>query len=103
MPLLHFIIVITHKGGICVRKNLIGERLKIARLIQKPSLSQKELIAKLQIYGVEVPDNAISRIESGTRPVTDIELVAFSRILNVSVVWLLGLDPGDHSNIIRFT
>lgn len=86
-----------------MRKNLIGERLKIARLIQKPSLSQKELIARLQVYGVEVPDNAISRIESGTRPVTDIELVAFAKILNVSVLWLLGMDPSDHSSIIRFT
>lgn len=86
-----------------MRKNLIGERLKIARLIQKPSLSQKELIAKLQLYGVEVPDNAISRIESGTRPVTDIELVALAKILNVSVPWLLGLDTLDSSNIIRFT
>jgi hypothetical protein len=35
--------------------------------------------------------SVISKFESRTRPVTDIELVAIADALDVSVLWLLGL------------
>lgn len=71
-------------------KNIIGDRLRLARLTKKPIVTQKDLLARLQTAGLMLPDSAISKIEAGTRPVTDIELVAISDVLSVSVLWLLG-------------
>ena len=67
--------------------NLIGSRVRFAR--QKLGMRQKELLAQLQIQGVDLNASGISKIEGQIRLVTDIELLAFSRILNVSVDWLL--------------
>ncbi len=73
-------------------KNLIGSRLRLARLMKKPIVRQKDLLARLEVKGLHLSDSAISKIESGNRSVTDIELVAFAEALNVSVMWLLGKD-----------
>ena len=73
-----------------MEKNLIGDRLRLCRLTRKPFVKQKDLLARLQVMNIELPDSAISKIEAGTRPVTDIELVAIAEALNVSVLWLLG-------------
>lgn len=43
----------------------------------------------LQIAGLDVDKNAIQRIESGKRFVTDIELKAIAKVLNVSYCDLL--------------
>ena len=70
------------------KKNLCGARVKQAR--KKMRLSQIDLAAKLQVEGVIVERDSISRIESGTRFVTDYELLLLSQILRVDVLWLLG-------------
>ena len=57
---------------------------------KKRHLSQKGLADTLQISGLDVDKNAIQRIEAGKRFVTDIELVFFSNILQVSFEELLG-------------
>ena len=49
-----------------------------------PKMSQRILADQLQIMGIDVDKNAIQRIESGQRFVTDIELLALSRIFKVS-------------------
>ena len=72
------------------RKNLCGSRVREAR--QKQRLSQSDLAARLQIENVIIERDSISRIEAGTRFVTDYEVVTLSRILNVSALWLLGLE-----------
>lgn len=71
-------------------KNIIGDRIRIARAIHKPPMNQTDLLARLQVYGLEITQPALSRMENGQRPVSDIELVALSEVLNVSVLWLLG-------------
>jgi transcriptional regulator with XRE-family HTH domain len=71
-------------------RNLIGERLKLARLKAKPKITQLDLLARLAVRGVELEKTAISKIEAKTRPVTDIELVAISDALGISVLWLIG-------------
>lgn len=43
----------------------------------------------MQLEGIEIDKNAIQRIESGKRFITDIELKVFARVLNVSVDVLL--------------
>lgn len=70
------------------KKNVSGERIREARI--KNKLSQAELAAKLQVSGVVIERDSISRIEIGTRFVADYELMVLSDILGVSVEWLLG-------------
>lgn len=72
------------------RKNLCGDRVKEARARRK--ITQEDLAARLQIEGVTMERDSISRIEIGTRFVTDYELVVLSRVLGVSMEWLTGQD-----------
>ena len=43
----------------------------------------------MQINGVIIERDSISRIEIGTRFVTDYELKVFSKVLKVETTWLL--------------
>ncbi len=70
-------------------KNICGARVKEAR--RKLKLSQENLAAKLQLEGVIIERDSVSRIEIGTRFVADYELVALCKILNVTPEYLLGL------------
>ena len=69
-------------------RNLVGARVTQARLAM--GMKQVELLAKLQLAGVDLSVPALSLLEGQKRPVTDIELVALADILHVSVDWLLG-------------
>lgn len=75
--------IYSYKG----KKNLCGNRIREARVIQR--ISQAELAAKLQVEGVILERDSISRIEIGTRFVTDYELKVFVKVLKVNVEWLL--------------
>ena len=55
-------------------------------------LSQTDLAARLQVAGVIIERDSVSRLESGTRFVADYEVVALATILKVSVGWLLGME-----------
>ena len=69
------------------RKNICGDRIREARL--KRRMSQSDLAARMQIEGIQIERDSISRIEIGTRFVPDYELPLFSKVLNGSVEWLL--------------
>lgn len=69
------------------KKNLCGNKIKEARRQKK--MSQSELAAKMQVEGIILERDSISRIEIGTRFVTDYELLIFSKILKVKIEWLL--------------
>ena len=71
------------------KKNISGIRIKEARL--KSGLSQAELAVQLQINGITIERDCISRIEIGTRFIPDYELPIYAKIFNVSVEWLLGI------------
>ena len=71
-------------------KNICGARVKEAR--KKAGLSQENLAAKLQLEGVIIERDSVSRIEIGTRFVADYELAALCKILNVTPAYLLGLE-----------
>lgn len=64
------------------KKNLIGTQLK--RLRRERKLSTRDLATKLQLKGIDIDRNVINRIENNKRYVTDIEIRAIARILNVS-------------------
>lgn len=73
------------------KKNISGDRIREARVIQR--LSQSDLAARLQIEGVTLERDSISRIEVGTRFVSDYELKIFAKVLNVNIEWLLDETP----------
>lgn len=70
------------------RRNLSGERVRLARVGGR--YSQQELAAKVQVLGVVLEQDAISRIENGARMVQDFELKAIADALGVTADWLLG-------------
>lgn len=69
-------------------RNIIGARVTQARKAQ--GMKQVELLAKLQLAGVDMSVPALSLLEGQKRMASDIELNALADILNVSVDWLLG-------------
>lgn len=69
-------------------KNISGERIREARL--KHRWSQADLAKKLQLAGINIERDSISRIEIGTRFVTDYEIKVLSEIFGVTAMWLLG-------------
>ena len=68
--------------------NIIGPKIKKARV--EAGMSQKELSEKLELMAVYTCRGSISRIENGKRAITDIEIDAISKILNVSLDFLFG-------------
>lgn len=72
------------------KRNICGERIREARLHRR--LSQTELCKLLQLHGVMVERDVISRMENGSRIVTDFEAVSVAEALEVPVQWLLGKD-----------
>ena len=69
------------------RNNICGKNIYKYR--KELQISQRQLADNLQLVGLDVDKNAIQRIESGQRFVTDIELVALSKVFNESVDELL--------------
>lgn len=75
------------------KKNICGNRIREARF--KRRLTQADLAAQMQINGVIIERDSISRIEIGTRFVTDYELKIFSKVLKVELTWLLSVDAEE--------
>lgn len=69
--------------------NISGQRIKAFREALPESPSQKVFSDMLQIEGLDLDKNAIQRIESGKRFVTDIELKVIAKVLKVSYSDLL--------------
>lgn len=68
--------------------NIIGTRIKEARI--KAGISQKQLSDQLELMAVYTCRGSVSRIENGKRAVTDIEIDAISKVLQVSLDYLFG-------------
>jgi transcriptional regulator with XRE-family HTH domain len=66
-------------------RNIIGPRIREARLRAKPPLSQDDLAGKLAALGVLMDRSAISRIEGSDRYLMDYEIAALAKALKVSV------------------
>ena len=67
--------------------NICGKN--IAKLRVDLKISQRELANRMQLVGIDIDKNAIQRIECGKRFVTDIEIIAFAKIFNVSYKTIL--------------
>lgn len=69
------------------KKNVISTQLRVMRARQK--LTQTQLAARLQVLGVNIDQQSISKIENNKRTVTDFELAGFCKALNCSEKELL--------------
>jgi transcriptional regulator with XRE-family HTH domain len=84
------------KTGQLAQRNLIGERVRKARLALKPPVTQDDLAGRLAARGVTLDQTAVSRIENRTRYVMDYEIAAIAKALKVPVASLFGesVKPG---------
>ena len=65
-------------------------RKQVEAVRKQKGMKQKELLAQLQVNGVDMNASGLSKLEGQIRFVTDVELVALADILEVSVDYLLG-------------
>ncbi len=73
------------------RKNIVGPYVKTARISGKLKLTQDKLAVRLQLLGWTDCDRfTISKIELGTRRVTDHEVELLSKALAVPPNYLFG-------------
>lgn len=70
------------------QRNIIGSRVRSARA--DLDLTQDELAARLQLEGIRIAQSGVAKLESGSRPVYDHELVVLARILKITPHRLLG-------------
>lgn len=71
-------------------RNIIGPKVREARLKQNPPLTQEDLAVKLTKLGFNIDRVGISKIETGLRQVHDHEILLLAQALEVSASWLLG-------------
>lgn len=69
--------------------NICGVKIKQLRKALSPTVSQRMLAEQLQLIGIDLDKNAIQKIESGKRFVTDIEILAFANVFNITTDELL--------------
>ncbi len=65
------------------QKNLVGKKMRMLR--KERRMSQQQLSDKLETLAVYVCHGSVSRIEDGSRTVTDIELYGLSQVLSVPI------------------
>ena len=86
------------QGGIVVKtrkqeignSNLVGKRIEFRR--KELGMKQKELLIQLHTRGIDLNASGLSKLEGQIRKVSDYELISIAQILDVSVLWLLGLE-----------
>ncbi len=69
--------------------NICGQKVREIREQLPEKTSQRKLADMLQMEGLDLDKNAVQRIESGKRFVTDIELKVMAKVLGVSYQELL--------------
>ncbi len=62
-------------------ENMIGE--KVERLRKQRGIKQKDFIAQIQVYGVDVNPTSYSKLEGQVRCATDREVYAIAKVLGV--------------------
>lgn len=75
------------------KMNMIGAN--VAKRRKELKMSQQKLSDKLELYAVYVCRGSVSRIEDYSRTVTDIELYAIAKVLNVEISDLFDKDIFD--------
>lgn len=65
------------------RKNLLG--IKMREIRKSRGISQRQVADDLAEMGLVVDKNAVQRMESGQRFITDIELITISKYLEIPI------------------
>lgn len=71
-------------------RNIVGNRVRLARLQLEPKMTQSDLARELQLEDWDIGRTGVAKIELGLRQVTDKELAKLAKVLNVSLTWLFG-------------
>ena len=71
-------------------RNIVGAKIEARR--KELGMKQVDLLAQLQVKGIELTASGLSKLEGQLRSVNDYEIVAIAEILDVPVTWLLGKD-----------
>lgn len=79
-------------------RNIIGKRVREARLDFKPPLTQDQLAGRLAAKGIQIDRVTVAKIESGLRCAFDFEVKELSIVLKVDVSWLLGIQDRNKAN-----
>ena len=69
-------------------RNIVGAKIEARR--KELGMKQVDLLAQLQVKGIELTASGLSKLEGQLRSVNDYEIVAIAEILDVPVTWLLG-------------
>ncbi len=64
------------------KNNVCGKN--IAKYRKELKISQRELADRLQLVGLDIDKNAIQRMESGQRFITDIEVLYLLKVFNIT-------------------
>lgn len=68
-------------------KNICGANIE--RLRKERGMKQTELMSQMQLLGVDINPSSLSKLEGQQRIVTDMELLAISKIFQVKIEDLL--------------
>ena len=72
-------------------RNIIGDRIREARQLFDPPLTQDQLSGRLAKEGVQLDRVALAKVENGLRCAFDFEVKALAAVLKVEANWLLGI------------
>ena len=76
--------------------NLIGRKVEMLRKQHK--IKQKDFIAKLQVFGLDINPTSYSKLEGQVRIATDKEVYAIAKVLGVSIEDLYSKNPFNLDN-----
>lgn len=80
------------KSMFLIKGNICGDRIRLARAMQKPPMTQEDLAREVNLQGMEITPLIISRIEKNQRHVCDAELKMLAKVLGVTMEWLCSGD-----------
>ena len=69
--------------------NVVGPKVKEARLANQPPITQEQLATRLQVLGWDIDRFGVSKIERGQRQVIDKEILLLAEALGVTVEQIL--------------
>ena len=75
-----------------IEGNICGDRIRLARAMQKPPMTQEDLAREINLLGMDMTKLIISRIEKNQRHVCDAELKMLAKALGVTMEWLCSGD-----------
>lgn len=71
-------------------RNICGAKIEARR--KELGMKQKEFLAQLQVSGMDINASGLSKLEGQVRSINDYELIIISKVLDVSVLWLLDIE-----------